>query len=280
MRCVPTAHISQVVAELCTRANYELPADVVGALEQARRQEGSAQGRWVLEQLLRNAELAGRTHLPLCQDTGLVICFVRLGRQVCLDGDLQQAIDAGVRKAYTHQPLRASMVRDPLQRDSNTGDNTPAVLHVELAEGDQVELQVLIKGGGSENAGAAWMLSPAEGEEGVVERVVAQVRAQGGKWCPPGLLGVGLGGSLEQAALLAKRALMRPPGTPHPETRWAQLERRLLEAVNATGVGPMGLGGDVTALAVHIEYYPCHIACLPVAVNFLCHSIRRAEARI
>lgn len=280
MRTITTDEISQLVADLCRRANFHLPEDVVGALERAREVERSQRARWVLDSLLENAAEASRESLPLCQDTGLVVCFVRLGSDARIEGDLAQAVDAGVRRAYTTWPLRKSLLADPLDRASNTGDNTPAVLSLELVEGDGLEIQVVPKGGGSENAGAAWMLSPGEGEEGLVARIERQVREQGGKWCPPGIVGVGVGGTLERAAELAKRAVTRPIGSAHAEAKWAALEARLLRTINATGLGPMGLGGDTTALAAHVEYYPCHLASLPVAVNFQCHAARRAAGRL
>lgn len=280
MRNVSTSQIAWLVAELCLRASFELPEDVFQALQRAAQREKSPRGRWVLEAVVRNAELASRERLPICQDTGLVVCFIRLGRDVHLDGDLQEAVDAGVRKAFLEAPLRHSVLADPLDRSSNTGDNTPAILHLDLVEGDHIEVEVLPKGGGSENCSAAWMLTPGEGEDGIVERIVEQIRAVGGKWCPPGVVGVGVGGTLEHAALLAKCALARPVGWRHPQVRWASLEERLLEAVNATGVGPLGLGGKVTALDVHVEHYPCHLASLPVAVNLQCHAARRAAGAI
>ena len=185
-----------------------------------------------------------------------------------------------MRKAYTSQPLRRSVLANPLRRASNTGDNTPAIVHVELVDGDGLELAVLPKGGGSENAGAVWMLPPAAGEDGIVDRIVGRVIEQGGKWCPPGIIGVGVGGTMEHAAFMAKAALLRPTGQPHREDQWAALEQRLLREINATGIGPMGLGGDTTILAVHVEYHACHLASLPVAACFQCHAARRATGSI
>lgn len=277
---VTPEQVADLVADLCIQANIHLPPDVLQALQAARARERPGPARWALDAIVRNAHLAADSGLPLCQDTGLVVCFVRLGQDLTISGDIYEAINAGVREAYARAPLRNSVLADPLDRGSNTGDNTPAVVHIDLVPGGALEIAVMPKGGGSENASAAWMLSPAEGEEGIVRRVVDQVVAQAGKWCPPGLIGVGIGGTLDRAALLAKRALLRPVGQPHPQDRWRRLEARLLDAVNATGIGPMGLGGAVTALAVHIEYAPCHIASLPVAVNFQCHAARRAVGRL
>lgn len=276
MRQISGEAISDLVRQLCVEANLRLPAEVKAALQQARETESSPKGQWALDQILQNAEIAEREGLPLCQDTGLVFCFVRLGRDARIASDLESAINDGVRAAYTAWPFRASVLADPLRRDSNTGDNTPAITYVRLTEGDTVEVTVAVKGGGSENAGAVWMLTPAAGHADIIRAVTERVREQGGRWCPPGVIGVGIGGSMDRAALLAKMALLRPLGRPHQEPAWASLERSLLEAVNATGIGPMGLGGKVTALGVHVEYHPCHIASLPVAVAFDCHAARHA----
>lgn len=277
MRCIPQEAVSDLVSQLCVEANLRLPADVKTALQQAREIETSPRGRWALDQILQNADIAEREGLPICQDTGVVFCFVRIGRGANITGDLERAVNAGVRDAYTTWPFRASVLADPLRRDSNTGDNTPAITYVSVVEGQSVEITVAVKGGGSENAGAVWMLTPAAGPEDIVSLVVERVQEQGGKWCPPGVIGVGVGGSMDRAALLAKMALLRPLGKPHHEPAWASLEKDLLEAVNATGIGPMGLGGRITALAVHVEYQPCHIASMPVAVAFDCHAARHAR---
>ena len=280
MRQVSAEQITELVADLCVEASFKLPSDVTEAILHAQASETSSRAQGILGQILENSEVAQRSHLPLCQDTGLVACFVRLGREVELTGDLQAAVDEGVRRAFTSQPLRRSVLANPLRRDTNTGDNTPAIVHIELVEGEGLEISVLPKGGGSENAGAVWMLPPSAGEDGIVERIVARVIEQGGKWCPPGILGVGIGGTMEHAALMAKSALLRPTGRPHPEEQWATLEQRLLRDINATGIGPMGLGGDTTMLAVHVEYHACHLASLPVAACFQCHAARRAMGSI
>jgi fumarate hydratase subunit alpha len=267
--------VSDAVAEMVMRTNTELPADVTAALVAARERETSEVAQEILDQLLRNAEIARETKVPLCQDTGVAVVFADIGQEVALvGGDLQAAVDAGVRRGYDEGFLRKSLVRDPLDRSSNTGDNTPAVLYVTLVPGDEVTLHVVPKGGGSENMSALWMLTPAQGREGVIEAIVAQVRAAGGMPCPPLVLGVGLGGTFELAALLAKRALLRPLGEPSPDPDVAKLEAEMLARVNATGVGPMGLGGVTTALAVHVERHPCHIASLPLALNVQCHAAR------
>ncbi|MCX7600225.1 MAG: fumarate hydratase [Armatimonadetes bacterium] len=276
MRCITEEAISDLVRRLCVEANLRLPDDVMAALQQARETETSPRGRWALDQIVQNAKIAEQEGLPICQDTGVVFCFVRLGQDAKIVADLESAINDGVRAAYTPFPFRASVLADPLRRDSNTGDNPPAIIHMRLAEGENLEITVAVKGGGSENAGAVWMLTPAAGPADVIRIVVERVKEQGGKWCPPGIIGVGIGGSMERAALLAKMALLRPLGKPHPEPAWAELEKSLLQAVNATGIGPMGLGGKVTALSVNVEYQPCHIASMPVAVAFDCHAARHA----
>ncbi len=281
MREMHVERITEVVADLCQRANRYLPEDVIAALRAAREAETSETAREILDQLLRNAAIAAEKGIPLCQDTGLAVVFVDLGQQVHLvGGALQEAINEGVRRGYQEGYLRKSVVDDPLDRSSNTGDNTPAVVHVRIVPGDGLSIHVAPKGGGSENMSALWMLTPAQGREGVVEEIVSQVRAAGGKPCPPLVLGVGLGGSFEMAALLAKRALLRPLGQPSPVPEVAKLETDILDAVNATGVGPMGLGGRTTALAVHVERHPCHIASLPLALNVQCHAARHATARL
>ncbi len=275
MREINVAEITAAVAEMAQRANVKLPADVVDALRSAREREDSEIAREVLDQLILNAERAEATGLPLCQDTGVAIVFVDLGQDVHLvGGTLQEAVDEGVRQGYEAGYLRKSMVRDPLDRSTNTGDNTPAVVHLRLVPGDRVTVHFAPKGGGSENMSGLWMLTPAQGREGVTDAIAAQIAAAGGMPCPPLVLGIGLGGTFELSALLSKRALLRPLGEPSPEEDVAQLEREILAAVNDTGVGPMGLGGRTTALAVHIERHPCHIASLPLALNVQCHSAR------
>lgn len=281
MREIDVAQITDAVARMSGETNTRLPEDVAVALGRARDGETSEIAREVLDQLLLNAERAAETKLPLCQDTGVAVVFVDLGRDVhLLGGSLQEAIDAGVRRGYEENYLRKSVVRDPLDRASNTGDNTPAVVHLQLVEGDRVTVHFAPKGGGSENMSALWMLTPAQGREGVVEAIAAQIGAAGGMPCPPLVLGVGLGGTFEKAALMSKRALLRPLGEPSPIADVAELEREALAAVNATGVGPMGLGGRTTALAVQIERHPCHIASLPLALNVQCHAARHATTVI
>jgi fumarate hydratase subunit alpha len=280
VRELAAAEISEVVARLCIEANYRLPPDVMAALERAAAQEESPLGREILGQLVENARLAEREHLPMCQDCGLAVVFVELGTEVCVTGELlEEAINAGVRKGYADGFLRKSVVASPLRRE-NTGDNTPAVIHLKQVTGDRLRVIVAPKGAGSENMSALAMLRPADGIPGVEQFVVNTVMRAGASACPPLVVGVGVGGNFERCALMAKEALLRPLGRSHPDETVASLEQRLLEAVNNTGLGPAGLGGRITALAVHVETSACHIASLPVAVNLDCHAHRRAEATI
>ncbi|NPV48147.1 MAG: fumarate hydratase [Armatimonadetes bacterium] len=280
MRTIACRDIAATVAELFQQANWDLPQEVCTALQTALAQETEELPRTVLQTLLENATIAREQRLAMCQDCGLAVVFVELGYECHLDGDLYEAVDAGVREAYAKGYLRKSLLADPLDRSSNTGDNTPAIVHVKLVGGDRVRLHCAPKGGGSENMSALWMLSPSAGREGVIARIVEHVAAAGGKPCPPLVLGVGLGGNFEKAALLAKEALLRPLGQPSPLKEIADLEQEILQRVNATGVGPMGLGGRTTALAVHVERHPCHLASLPLALNVQCHAARHKSAVI
>ena len=280
MREVSVAEITAVVADLCRKANYILPPKLKAALAQAAEHEESPVGRDILRKLVENADLACRDNVPICQDTGMAVVFVQLGQDVHLTGgDLNEAIEAGVRRGYREGYLRASVVRDPLRR-VNTGDNTPAVIHLSIVPGDKIKITVAPKGFGSENMSALAMLTPSQGRDGVLGFVVETVRRAGANPCPPVVVGVGMGGTMEKAAILAKEALLRPLGNASPATHLAGLERELLARINNLGIGPQGLGGTVTALAVHVESYPTHIAGLPVAVNMGCHVTRHAEAEI
>lgn len=280
MRTIACRDIATTVAELFQQANWDLPQDVCAALQAALAQETAELPRTVLQALLENAKIAREQRLAMCQDCGLAVVFVELGRDCHLDGDLYEAVDAGVREAYAKGYLRKSVLADPLDRSTNTGDNTPAIVHVTLVSGDRLRLHCAPKGGGSENMSALWMLSPSVGREGVIARIVERVKEAGGKPCPPLVLGVGLGGNFEKAALLAKYALLRPLGQPSHVAEVAALEQEILQRVNATGVGPMGLGGRTTALAVHVERHPCHLASLPLALNVQCHAARHRSALI
>ncbi|MFB3880346.1 MAG: fumarate hydratase [Armatimonadota bacterium] len=277
MREIAAAEIAAKVADLCIQACTVLPPDVVAALEAARDQEESSVGREVLSRLLENARVAAAEGIPMCQDTGLAIIFVELGDEVRIaDGSLREAIADGVRHGYEKGYLRKSVVCSPLDR-RNTGDNTPPVIHLDLVPGDALKVSVAAKGAGSENMSRLRMMAPAEGIEAVIGFARETVERAGAAACPPLVLGVGLGGSFEQCALIAKKALLRPLGDSSPDPAAAALECQLLDTVNNTGIGPMGVGGRVTALAVKVETAPCHIASMPVAVNLQCHAARHAE---
>ncbi len=278
MRQLSTELITAEVTRLCIEANYNLGQDVLRALQKATKQEESPLGREILQQLLENAEIARREKIPICQDTGFVDIFLEIGQELrIVGGDLTEAINEGVRKGYKEGYLRKSIVFDPLGR-INTGDNTPAVIHTEILPGDRLKVSVLPKGAGSENMSGLAMLRPADGVEGIKRFILDSVEKAGGNPCPPLIVGVGLGGTAEKTLYLAKKSLLRPLGSSHPDSKISQLERELLEEINATGIGPLGLGGRITALAVHIESYACHIASLPVAVNLQCHAARYKEA--
>lgn len=270
--------VAEAVAALCVGANTVLGGDIRNALRQAKEREDGALGAYVLEQLLENAKIAEETSVPICQDTGLAVVFADVGQDVRVTGgDLTDAINRGVRKGYEEGFLRKSVVRDPVDR-VNTGDNTPAVIHYNIVPGDRLTLTVAPKGFGSENMSRLAMLTPAHGMEGVERFVVETVRLAGPNPCPPVIVGVGVGGTMERCALLAKRALLREIGGENPDPFWAGAEASLLAQVNGLGVGPAGFGGKTTALAVHIETFPTHIAGLPVAVNIGCHVTRHRAA--
>ena len=279
MRSVEASAIRDAVAELCVRANRELPPDVRAALEAARSRETWPTARRGLDVLTDNLRAAEETGLPVCQDTGLACVFLELGQEVRVEGDLDAAVQAGIREGYARGYLRCSVVADPLRR-VNTGDNTPGVLSVHLVPGEACRLTVLPKGFGSENMSRLAMLTPADGEEGVRRFVLETVRAAGPNPCPPVVLGVGIGGTFDRVAALSKQALLRPLDRPHPDPFYARLERELLEEINALGIGPQGFGGRTTALGLAIETAPTHVAGLPVAVNVSCHATRRASAEL
>lgn len=280
MRRIQTKKITQTVRKLFIEANTALNPDVISALRRALKKEESPIGRQALEKILENARIARRTEMPICQDTGLAVLFVEIGQDVHVTGgDLREAVREGVRQAYADGYLRKSLC-DPLTR-ANTGDNTPAVIHVDIVPGNQLKIIAMPKGGGSENMSAARMLTPAAGIEGIKKFVLETVEAAGANPCPPIIVGVGIGGSLEQACLLAKKALLRPVGKKNKtDQRLSRMENELLEKINALGIGPAGLGGRITALAVSAEMMPCHIASLPVAVNLQCHVARHKEVII
>lgn len=277
VRRISVTRITTAVKKLFIEANTELDADVLSALRRALKKEESLIGRQVLKKIIENSGVAAREVMPICQDTGLAVMFVEVGQDVHVTGgNLHEAIEEGVRRAYVDGCLRKS-VCDPFMR-ANTKDNTPAIIHMDIVPGDQLRLIAMPKGGGSENMSQACMLTPAAGIDGIKAFVVKTVEKAGANPCPPIIVGVGIGGSLEQACLLAKKALLRPVGKKNQkDRRLARIESELLEQINALGIGPAGLGGRVTALGVHAEMVPCHIASLPVAVNLQCHVARHKE---
>jgi len=278
VREIQTDQIVESVARLCIETNYYLGEDVLAALKQYREAEVSPAGREVLDQILENADIARDEQMPLCQDCGLTVVFLELGQDVhIIGGDLNEAVAEGVRQGYEDGYLRKSMVNRPFSARVNTTDNSPPVIHVTIVPGDRLQITVAPKGGGSENMSQLGMLKPADGRQGVVDFVVESVRRAGANPCPPIIVGVGVGGSAEKAMWLAKHSLLREVGQPSPDPEVAELEAELLDRVNRIGIGPQGFGGLTTALAVHMETFPSHIASMPVAVNIQCHSARHKE---
>jgi fumarate hydratase subunit alpha len=280
MREIHVSAITDAVKKLCMEANWDLEPDMLRAFDRALGRERSPAGRQVLQVLKDNAEMARTKRIPYCQDTGFVVGFVELGQDVhVVGGGLDDAINEGVRQGYREGYLRASIVRSPFER-VNTGDNTPAVIHVEVVPGATLRLLVMAKGGGCENRSKYRMLTPAEGVIGVKDWILECVRTAGPDACPPLILGVGVGGTFEKAALLSKKALLRELGSPNPDPALDALEKELLERANRLGIGPQGYGGDTTAFGVHILTYPCHITSLPVAVTIECHAHRHKEVTL
>ncbi len=282
MREVNTKEIVDVVARLCMDANYNLPEDVLDTIKKAKEKEDSPTGKAILDEIIENNRIAREEKLAICQDTGFALFFVELGQDVhIIDGNFQDAINEGVKKGYQDGYLRKSIVNDPVLLRVNTKDNTPAIIYTDIVPGDKLKIIFCPKGGGAENMAEVQMLTAAHGIEGVKKFVVERVRKSGGNPCPPVVVGVGIGGTFERCAMLAKQALLREPlGAPNPDPKFAEVEQELLEEINKLGIGPMGLGGRTTALAVHIETYPCHIATMPVAVNLNCHVARHKSAVI
>ena len=273
MRQIGAEKITEAVARLCIEANCHLSQDIKSRLDAMYAQETWPQAREILERIIDNFQIADRENVPVCQDTGMACVFLKIGQDVHVDGDITDAVNAGVRRGYGEGYLRKSVVRDPLDR-VNTGDNTPAFIYYELVPGDSLEITVAPKGFGSENMSGLNMLKPSDGLQGVKDFVLKVVEEAGPNPCPPIVVGVGVGGTFDKAALLAKKALMRSTDVRNPKPFYAQLEQELLEAINALGIGPQGFGGKTTALAVNIEEAPTHIAGLPVAVNINCHVTR------
>ena len=281
MREIACEQITSTVAQLCVEAACDLPADVECALLDAREREESEYGHYALEKICDNITIARESGVPICQDTGLAVVFADIGQDArIVGGSFEAAVNEGIARGYERGYLRMSMVADPLLARVNTGDNTPAVIHTRIVDGDALTLTLMPKGGGSENMSRLAMLAPAAGTEGVRRFVVGSVVSAGGNPCPPTIVGVGIGGNAEAALALSKRALLRDVGTPHPDAGYAALEAELLSEINRSGIGPQGFGGRVTALAVHIETAPTHIATLPVGVTLGCHVSRHKSATL
>jgi len=281
MREVNIAEIISAVRKLCIDANIYLDKDVVERIQDSLKAEDSPIAREILEQILMNARLAAGEQMPMCQDTGVAVVFIELGQEVhVIGGDFAGAINEGVRQGYLDGYLRKSMVDDPVFERKNTRDNTPAIIHAEIVPGASIKITVAPKGAGSENMSEVRMMRPADGIEGIKDFVVERVKRSGGSPCPPIIVGVGIGGNFEQCTYLSKRALMRPLNTSNSDPRWNAVEVELLKRINELGIGPMGLGGRTTALAVQILAMPCHIASMPVAVNLQCHAQRHKTAMI
>ncbi|MBQ1275015.1 MAG: fumarate hydratase [Cellulosilyticum sp.] len=280
MRSIQVKTIVEAVKELCMQANYDLPVDIFNALQSGKEKEISPVGQAILEDICQNAQLATTERMPICQDTGTAVVFVKIGQEVYIEGGLlKDAINEGVRQGYKEGYLRKSIVENPLYR-KNTGDNTPAIIHYEIVEGDQLEIMVCPKGGGSENMSRIYMLKPSQGIEGVKAAVMETVELAGPNACLPMVVGIGIGGNFEMSTLLAKKALTREVGTHNRDERMRELEEELFEMINRTGIGPQGLGGKITAIAVNIEDYPCHIASMPLAINIGCHVNRHKSIKL
>jgi len=279
MREINAKEITKTISTLCQEANFNLGEDVLIALKKALKTEKSPLGKEVLSQLIENAKVAKDEKLPLCQDCGTAVVFLEIGQDVHITGgDLNAAVEEGVRRGYDEGCLRKAMVKQPFSERINTRDNTPAVIHAEIVPGDRLKITVMPKGGGAENMSKLAMLLPNHGSQGIIEMVVRVVDEAGGNACPPLIIGVGVGGTADKAMLLAKKALLRTVAEPSPDPEVARLEKDILARVNELGIGPMGFGGSTTALAVHAEVSPAHIVSLPVAVNLQCHSARHKEA--
>jgi fumarate hydratase subunit alpha len=277
MRRIDVQKVTDGIKKLCIETNLYLGKDVIDHLSKVQSQESSPLGKSIIQDLLKNAEIAKKEQIPICQDTGMAVVFVDIGQEVQLiGGNITEAIQEGVRQGYRDGYLRRSVVRDPLNRQ-NTQDNTPAVIYYDIIPGDQIQIKFAPKGFGSENMSQIKMLKPSDGRKGVEDFVIQVVAEAGANPCPPVVVGVGIGGTMDKAAVLAKKALLRPIGTHHAQEHLKDLEQTLLEKINQLGIGPQGLGGNITALAVHVEVFATHIAGLPVAVNINCHAARHGE---
>ncbi len=281
MREINVEEITKVIEKLCIESNYYLPQDVKKALENALDNEESPLAKEILKDIIKNQEIARANDVPICQDTGLAVVFLELGQDVRLvGGDLNRAIDEGVKRGYRNGYLRKSAVNDPFMVRKNTGDNTPAIIHIKIVPGEKVKLILAPKGGGSENMSALAMLKPSDGINGIKKFVVDTVDKAGSNPCPPIIVGIGIGGTIEKTTLIANQALLRKIGEHNSNPDVAKLETELLEEINKLGIGPQGFGGRTTALAVNIETFPAHIASMPVAINIQCHVARHQEAII
>ena len=281
MKEIDVSRITEVVKKLCIDSNYFIGDDVVEKIKEFKEKEESPTAKEILELILKNHKLAAQEKMPLCQDTGVAIFFVELGQEVHLTGgDLSEAINEGVRQGYKQGFLRKSMVDDPVIDRKNTNDNTPALIYIDIVPGDSIKITIAPKGGGAENMSEVKMMKAADGIEGVKEFVIDRIKRSGGNPCPPVVVGVGLGGSFEHCALLAKKSLLRPLTENNEDPKWAKVEKELLKSINNLGIGPQGFGGRTTALAVNILAKPCHIASMPVAVNVQCHCHRHKSALI
>ena len=278
MRHITFQQIVTSVRDIVLKAAYYLPDDVLKGLHDLRDKEVSPTGTRILDQILENATIASQQRLPICQDTGTAVIFVDIGESVSVIGGLLSvALQEGGRQGYNDGYLRKSIVRDPLFNRMNTNDNTPASIHYNLVEGDTISITILPKGGGCENMSFLAMLKPSDGKEGIIDFVVSSIVKSGGNPCPPVITGIGIGGTADKACFLAKKALLRPLGSIHIDPCYAEFETELFAAINSSGVGPQGLGGYATTLAVHIETFPCHIASMPVALSLNCHAARKAS---
>jgi fumarate hydratase subunit alpha len=281
MRTIDVGILTQLISDMVQQSGVHLPPDVYHALQKAQESETSPIAKGILASLVKNADIAHSEGIPICQDCGMAFVFLEIGQDVhFINGDLETAINAGVAKGYKEAYLRKSVVAEPLFNRINTGDNTPAFIYPRIVPGETVKIKLATKGFGAENQSKVWMLVPADGVEGIKQAVVETVLAAGSDPCPPLLVGVGIGGSMDTASLYAKKASVRSIDSHNPDPRYAALEEELLELVNQTGVGPQGLGGKTTALKVNIEWGPTHIGAMPVAVNLNCHAIRHVEAEI
>ena len=276
MREISAAKITEVVKRLCIEANCHLPQDVKNCIEGCHAAEPWAPAREILERIMENYNIADNENVPICQDTGVACVFLKIGQEVHVSGNIEEAVNEGVRQGYGEGYLRKSVVGDPLNR-VNTGDNTPAMIYYDIVPGDKLEIMVAPKGFGSENMSQIKMLRPSDGVEGVIDFVAKVVQEAGPNPCPPIIVGVGIGGTFDKAAFLAKKALMRSADERHPDPYYAELEQKILTKINALGIGPQGFGGKTTALCVNIEKFPTHIAGLPVAVNINCHVTRHKK---